>query len=111
VHPDVTHRDPVRHRDGAELERIAAGGVDAVLDRLGQSIKRQVARGDLVPAGRDADLRLGEIVVAHPDGAQHAAGGRGFEAVGHRPGARLDVGCRGTGLIGRGGGRIGGHGP
>ena len=31
------------------------------------------ARGDLVPRGRDADLRLREFLVTETDGAQHAS--------------------------------------
>src|SRR5690606_40937609 len=31
VHADVTHRDAVGHRDGAELQRVPAGSMYAVL--------------------------------------------------------------------------------
>ena len=55
---------PSLDRDGAELQRVAAAGVHAVLDRLGEPVEREVARGDLVPRARHADLRLGEVVVA-----------------------------------------------
>src|SRR3954471_10355162 len=43
----------------------AARRPHAVLGPLPQPVQRQVARGDLVPGRRDADLRLGEVVVAH----------------------------------------------
>ena len=86
---------PSLTRDRAELQRVAAGRVHAVLDRLGQPVEREVAGGDLVPGARDADLRLGEVVVAEPDRAQHAARGGLLEAVGDVAAARLDVGLAG----------------
>ena len=43
----------------------------------------------------DADLRLGEVVVAHADGAQHPARGGLLEAVGDVAAAGLDVGLAG----------------
>ena len=72
MHAVMAHRDAVRDRDGAELQRIAAGRMYSVLRRFGQPIKRQVAWGDLVPARRDADLRLRPVLIAHTDCAQHA---------------------------------------
>jgi hypothetical protein len=53
--------------------------VHAVLGRLCQPVQRQVARGDLVPARGDADLRLGEVGVGHAHRAQHPAGGGAFQ--------------------------------
>ena len=97
MHPLVAHRDAVGDRDRAELERVAAGRVHAVLDRLGQPLQREVAGGDLVPARRDADLRLGEVVVAHADRPQHAARGGPLQPVGDVARARLDVGVLGHG--------------
>ena len=82
---------PSRDRDGAELERVAAGRVHAVLDGLGEPVERQVAGRDLVPRAGDADLRLGQVVVAHADRAQHAARGGLLDAVGDVAAARLDV--------------------
>ncbi|MBX9920533.1 MAG: hypothetical protein K2Y33_12020 [Mycolicibacterium frederiksbergense] len=100
VHTLVAHRDSVRHRDRAELQGIAAAGVDAGLDGLRQPLQGHVAGSDLVPRRADADLWLGPVVITHADGAQHAAG-RGFlQAVGDIATARLDVD------IGRGGKRI-----
>ena len=96
VHALVAHRDAVGHRDGAELHREAAGGVHAFLDGLGQPVQRQVARGDLVPRRRDADLRLDPVVVAHAYGAEHPAGGGLLEAVGDVAAAGLDVGVSRT---------------
>src|SRR3712207_8133686 len=40
----VAHRDPVGDRDGAELQRVAAGGVHAVLHRLGQPVQAEIDR-------------------------------------------------------------------
>ena len=62
------------------------------LARLASRSSEQVARGDLVPGRRDADLRLAPVVVAHADGAQHGAGRRLGVPVGHLVAARLDVG-------------------
>ena len=42
-----------------------------VLDGARQPVEGEVARGDLVPRAGDTDLRLGEVVVAHPDGPEH----------------------------------------
>ena len=67
----MAHRDAVGDRDRAELQRVAAGRVHAVLHGLGQPVQREVAGRDLVPARRDPDLRLGEVLVAHADGPEH----------------------------------------
>ncbi len=91
VHPLVAHRDAVRDGDRAELERVAAAGVDAVLDRLGEAVEREVARRDLVPRARDADLRLGEVVVAEAHGPEHPPRGGLLETVGDVAAAGLDV--------------------
>ena len=67
------------------------------LAALGQPVERHVARGDLVPRRRDADLRLGEVVVGHADGAQHPARGGLLDPVGDVAAAGLEV-VRGGGL-------------
>src|SRR5699024_2131524 len=60
----------------------------------------------------DADLRLDPVIVAHPDGAQHAARDGGAQTVGDLAAAGLDVGGReGGGGGGGGSGGVGGHGP
>src|SRR5690606_13809981 len=82
VHAFVTHGDAAGGGDRAELEREAAASVHAVLHGLGQPVQRQVAGGDLVPAGRHTDLRLDPVVVTHPDGPEHAACGRLLQTVG-----------------------------
>ena len=45
VHALVAHRDAVGDRDGAELERVAAGRVHAVLDRLREPVRATGCRG------------------------------------------------------------------
>ena len=47
-----------------------------VLGPLGQPVEGQVARGDLVPRRRHADLGLVPVVVGHADGPQHGPGRR-----------------------------------
>ena len=91
VHPVVAHGDAVGHRDRAELQRVAAGRVHALLGRLRQPVEGQVARRDLVPRAGDADDRLVPVAVPHPDGAEHAAGGRGLDPVGHRAAAGFRI--------------------
>src|SRR5690606_570514 len=95
VHPDVAHRDAVGDRDRAELHREPAAAVHALLGRGGEPLQRQVARGDLVPAGGDADLGLREVLVAHPDRTQHPAGGRALQPPRDLRAARLEVRCHG----------------
>ena len=92
VHALVAHRDAVGDRDRPELEGIATGRVHAVLHGLRQSLERQVAGRDLVPARGDTDLRLDPVVVAHAHCPEHAAGGRLLETVGDVAGTGLDVG-------------------
>src|SRR5690606_41090937 len=63
----VAHRDSVRDGDGAEFQREASGLVDAFLGGRTETLQRHVAGGDLVPRGRDRDLRLHPVIVAHAD--------------------------------------------
>ena len=74
AHALVTHRDAVGDRDRHELEREAARVAHAVLGPLGQPVERHVARRDLVPRRRHADLRLAPVGVGHADRAQHRPG-------------------------------------
>ena len=91
VHALVAHRDAVGDRDRAELQRVAAAGVHALLGALREAVEAQVAGGDLVPRARDADLRLVPVGVAHADGAEHSAGRHGLDAVGDDAAAGFDV--------------------
>src|SRR4051812_21609782 len=87
----MAHRDAIRDRDRAELQRISTGCVHAILGCLGQPIEGQIARGDLVPTGGDPDLWLGPVLVTHTDRAEHATRPGGLEAIGDDPRPRLDV--------------------
>ena len=58
---------------------------------VGEAVEREVARGDLVPRRRDADLGLLPVLVAHADRAEHASGRCPLEAIGHVAAAGLDV--------------------
>jgi len=91
VHALVAHGDAVGDGDGAELERVAARRVHAGLGRLRQPIQREVARRDLVPRTRDADLRLREVVVTQAYRAEHPSRGGGLETIGDLAAAGLDV--------------------
>ena len=62
LHAVVAHGDAVGDGDGAELARRAAGGRDALLHRLRLAHQRDVAGRGLVPAGRDADERLVDLL-------------------------------------------------
>src|SRR5207245_999106 len=74
---------------GGELDRVRPRFPDPCLRVLGQSTKRHVARGDLVPGAGHADLGLGPVLVAHPDGAQHGASAGLLDALGDVPAADL----------------------
>src|SRR5690554_6166293 len=58
----MTHRDTVRHRNGAELARGAACLVDPLLHRLRLAHQRDVAWRSLIPAGRHAYERLVDLL-------------------------------------------------
>src|SRR5689334_4198945 len=73
MHPVVTHGDPVRDGHRAEDQREAVRPAYPVLRPLRQSVEGHVARGDLVPAAGDTDLRFAPVVVPHPYCAEHAA--------------------------------------
>ena len=98
----MAHRDAVGDRDRAELHRVAAGRVHALLGRLASRSSERLQGVISFQRRRDADLRLGEVVVAHADGAQHPARGGPLEAVGDLAGAGLEVGAASGGLRHRG---------
>src|SRR6266850_665020 len=66
LHPFRPHRDAVRDGNRVELHRRAAGGPNTLLHLLGQPSLVQVAGHRLDPGGRDADQRLGEVLVREP---------------------------------------------
>ena len=94
VHSLVPHGDAVGHRDGPELQGVPARREHAVLDGAREPVEGQVARRDLVPRAGDPDLRLGEVVVAHPDGPEHSPRGGLLETVRDVAAPGLQVGRR-----------------
>jgi hypothetical protein len=58
AHTLVAHGDAVCDGDGTELAGGAAGGRNALLDRLGLTHQGDVAGGGFIPARSDADERL-----------------------------------------------------
>ncbi len=70
LHALVAHGDAVGHGDGGELARRAAAAVDADLDGLGLAAERDVARRGLVPAGRHAHDRLGDLLFVEAHGVE-----------------------------------------
>ena len=94
VHALVAHRDAVGDRDGAELQRVPAAAVHALLRGLREAGEREVARRDLVPRARDADLRLVPVRIAHADGAEHPAARHGLDAVGDGATTRFGIELR-----------------
>src|SRR5215216_5390101 len=58
----MAHGDAVGDRNGAEFAGGAAGGRDALLDRLRLAHQRDIAGRGLVPAGRDADEGLVDLL-------------------------------------------------
>ena len=63
LHALGAHRHAVADRDRAELHRRAARRADALLDELRQPPLVEVAGHRLDPGRRDADDRLGQVVV------------------------------------------------
>ena len=62
LHAGMTHGDTVGHGDGAELARRGAAAGDALFHRLRLAHQGNVAGGRFVPAGRDADERLVDLL-------------------------------------------------
>src|SRR5882672_12894993 len=90
----MTHRNAISHGDGAEFARGAAGGRDALLDRLGLTHQRDIAGRSLVPARRHADERLVDLLGGQPHGIKIRAMGRPLRALRHMPARQslLDAG-------------------
>ena len=85
LHALVAHGDAVGDGDGAELARRAAGGGDALLDRLGLAHQRDVAGRGFVPAGGDADERLMDLRRGQTHRVIIGAMRRALGAFGHVP--------------------------
>ena len=73
---------------------LRAGRIGARAGVAREPVDVHVARRHHVPGRRDADLRLREVLVLEPDGAQHGAARRLREAVDDdaRVPARVDAG-------------------
>ena len=91
LHALVAHGDAVGDGDGAELARRAAGGGDALLHRLGLAHQRDVAGRGLVPAGRDADEGLMDLLAGEPHGVIVGAMRRALGTLGHVPAGQLGL--------------------
>jgi hypothetical protein len=57
--------------------------VNTGLGRVGQAIEAEVAGGDFVPRAGNTDLWLNPVLIAHTNGAQHAARGGFFDSIGY----------------------------
>ena len=94
------HGDAVADGDGAELERHALPGADALLGGLGETAQVDVAGSDVAGQVGDGDERLFHVLVGDAHGHQHGAGGRSLQVVGDLGAAVLglrglsDSGCR-----------------
>ena len=82
-HAVMAHGNAVGHCDGAELARGAAGGGDALLDRLGLTHQRDVARRRLVPARGHTHERLVDLFGGQPHGIEIGAVRRPLRALRH----------------------------
>src|SRR5258708_12871290 len=83
AHAVMAHGDAVGHGGGAEVARGAAGRRHALRDRLGLAHQRDVARGGLVPARRNTDKWLVDLVGGQPHGIEIRAMRRPFRALRH----------------------------
>ena len=73
AHPLVVHGDAVAHADGGELERRAAGHVDAGLDRVGDLVEHEVPGNDVVDGVDDGDQRPRDLLVGETVSLEQAA--------------------------------------
>ena len=94
AHAVMAHGDAVGDGDGAEFARGAAGGGDALLDRLRLAHQRDIAGRGLVPAGRDADERLVDLLGGQPHRVEIGPMGRALRPLRHVTARQplLDVG-------------------
>ena len=83
AHPLMAHRDAIGDGDGAELARRSTGLLDAFRHRMRLTHQRGVAGCCLVPAGRDADERLGDLATAKAHGVVVGAVRRTRRSFGH----------------------------
>ena len=81
AHSKRPHADAVRHRDRAENDRLAPGGVHPGARFPRERVDVHVARCEHAPGRGDADDRFLEVGVLESDGAQHGAVGGAVGAV------------------------------
>jgi hypothetical protein len=81
AHAERAHADAVGDGDGAEDDRLAAGGIGARARLPGELVDVHVAGGKHAPGGGDAHDGLLEIGVLETDGAEHRAVGGAVGAV------------------------------
>ena len=109
LHSLRAHGHAVRHGDRVELHRRSTGRADALLHELREPPLVVVAGHRLDPGRRDADDRLGEIVVREAHRLEHRAGAGALGAVCQRGGvalARVDRRVVGQGRSARVGHRV-----
>ncbi len=78
----MAHGDAVGDGNGAEFAGRAASRRNSKLDRLGLSHQRYVARRRLIPAGRDPDEGLMDLLTRQPHRVIEGAVRRAVGALG-----------------------------
>ena len=79
--PSVPIVTPSEMATVLHLHRRAAGGLDALLDRVGQGAQTEVAGHRLDPGVGDQDHRLLEILVGQADALEHRPGAGALDPV------------------------------
>ena len=85
LHALMPHGEAVGDGDGAEFARRALGGGDALLHGLGLAHQRDVAGRGLVPAGRNADEGLVDLLTRQPHRVIVGAMRGALRPLGHMP--------------------------
>ena len=80
LHPDMTHRDTVAHRDSREHHRRAACSADTRLDCLGNLVDVHVTGDDFVVGTDHPDQGAGNLFFGKAQGVQKAAVRRALHA-------------------------------
>jgi hypothetical protein len=81
-HAGVPHGDAVGHCNGAEFARRGPDHRDATLDRLSLSHQGDIAGSRFVPAGRNADERLVDLLFGQTHGIVESAVRRALRTLG-----------------------------
>jgi hypothetical protein len=96
----MPHGDAVGHGDRGELARRAVGLLDAQLHRLRLTVQRDVAGRGLVPAGRDADEGLVDLLLGQPHRVEIRPVRRARRPLGHVAAGQLGLVVLWSGLDG-----------